>query len=302
MPHPHSGLLTLAALALAAPGGAARAQDHVTPLELRRLAEWGSGRLRETSGVAVSHRHEGLLWTINDSGDGPYAYLTDTTGALRTAFEVRGARNVDWEEVALGPCAPAPWSGRTCLYIADTGDNDERRGRVALYAVPEPATLPPAGKVGITESVRRLRLAYPDRPRDAEALAVLPSANLALITKGRTGPILRFEIPAAAWENGEFTLTHPDTLPIEPQMLAGSWVTGAATAPDGLHVIVRTYTELYRFRIGEPWTLSGPPCLLGIVEPQGEGIDFLDADRLVLTSERARGLPGGITLVRCAWN
>jgi hypothetical protein len=40
---------------------------------------------------------------------------------------------------------------------------------------------------------------------------------------------------------------------------------------------------------------------LGLVEPQGEGVDFLDDERMVLTSERARGSPGGITLVRCDW-
>jgi hypothetical protein len=249
----------------------------------------------------VSRQHAGLLWTINDSGDGPYAYLTDTAGVLHTAFEIRGARNVDWEEVTLGACIPARWSGRTCLYIADTGDNDERRTRVTLYAVPEPEALPPPGEVGITERARRLRLRYADRPRDAEALALLPGGRLTLVTKGRTGAILRFEIPPGAWEGDETVLSNPDTLPITPQMLVGRWVSGAAAAPDGLHVIVRTYTELYRFRIGERWTLDGPPCLLGIIEPQGEGVDFLDAERLVLSSERARGRQGGLTLVRCGW-
>lgn len=279
----------------------ANAQDFRAPVELRRLATWSHARLRESSGVAVSRRHAGFLWTNNDSGDGPYLYLTDTMGVLRTAFEIRGAHAVDWEALALGPCVPAAWRGRTCLYIGDTGDNDERRARVVVYAVPEPDSLPPDGRVGVTETARALRLRYADRARDAEALAALPDGGLALVTKGRTGPVLRFEIPPSAWDEREFVLARPDTLPITPQMVLGRWVTGAAAAPDGLHAIVRTYTELYRFRLGERWALSGPPCRLGLVEPQGEGVDFLDADRIILTSERARGNAGGITLVRCDW-
>jgi hypothetical protein len=37
------------------------------------------------------------------------------------------------------------------------------------------------------------------------------------------------------------------------------------------------------------------------VEPQGEGVGFLDDGRLILTSESARRMDGGVTLVRCDW-
>lgn len=298
---PHCRLAVLV-VGLAAVADRSAAQEFTTPLELRRVATWASPRLRESSGVAVSRTHRGLLWTHNDSGDGPNLYLADTAGTLRAVFEVRGARAVDWEGLTLGPCVPARWSGRTCLYIADTGDNEERRTRVALYAVPEPEPLPPDGTPGITEIAQRLRLRYADRPRDAEALAALPDGSLALVTKGRTGPVLRFTIPAGAWDADEFVLDGPDTLPINPQMALGRWVTDATMHPDGQHVVVRTYTELYRFRIGDRWAAAGPPCRLGLVEPQGEGVGFLDAEWMVLTSERAGGIPGSITLVRCPWN
>jgi len=109
---------------------------------------------------------------------------------------------------------------------------------------------------------------------------------------------LRFEIRPSAWTADEFEAGAPDTLPITPWFLLG-WVTGAATAPAGDVVVVRTYTEIYRFRIGPRWVPVGPPCELGLVEPQGEGVDFLDADHLILTSETARGSPGGLMRVRC---
>lgn len=287
---------------LATAGGAA-GQESRPPLEFRRLAEWGDGRLRESSGVAVSRRHPGMLWTHNDSGDRPHLYATDTTGALLAVFEVVGARAVDWEAVALGPCAPARWRGRTCLYIADTGDNTERRTRAVLYALPEPDSVPRgAGARLLTEPARALRLRYPDRPHDAEALAVFPDGRLALITKGRSGAVLRFEIGPEAWRDEDLLLATPDTLPIEPQMVVGRWVTDAAAAPDGVHAVVRTYTEVFRFRVGPRWTPAGPACRMGLVEPQGEGVDFLDAGRLLLTSERARGTAGGVFLLRCDWD
>ena len=130
---------------------------------------------------------------------------------------------------------------------------------------------------------------------------MLPGGILTLVTKGRTGPVLRYDIPPEAWNADEWVLADPDSLPVEPQVVLGRWVTGAATAPDGVHVIVRTYAELYRFRIGKRWVLDGPVCSLGFIEPQGEGVDFLDEDRLILASERARGAAGGLTLVRCDW-
>jgi len=40
-------------------------------------ATFQSPRLIESSGVAVSHTYPGVLWTHNDSGDGPYLYATD---------------------------------------------------------------------------------------------------------------------------------------------------------------------------------------------------------------------------------
>jgi hypothetical protein len=292
---------SLSAAALTLVSRPATAQDPGRPVELRRLATWADRRLRETSGVAVSHGHPGLLWTNNDSGDGPRLYLVDTTGTLRAVFEVRGAGAVDWEALALGPCVPRQWRGRTCVYIADTGDNEERRAYVVAYAVPEPRTLPRAGVVGVTDRAQGLRLRYPDHPHDAEAFALLPDGRLALVTKGRTGPVLRYEIPTDAWDRDEVLLVPRDTLPIAPHMAVGRWVTGAAAAPDGIHVVVRTYTQVYRFVAGEHWVLAGPPCQLGLFEPQGEGVDFLDGDRMILTSERARGMAGGITLLRCAW-
>ena len=277
------------------------AQDASAPLEVRRLTEIRDRRLRESSGVAVSRAHRGVIWTLSDSGNGPYLYATDSTGRVLATFEVRAARNADWEALTRGPCPDGPWRMRTCLYIGDTGDNDEARPHVVIYAVPEPD--PDGGgrpeDTTATVTARSLRVRYPDRPRDAEGLAALPDGALALITKGRSGPILRFMIPPGAWQAEEYELASPDTLPIQPQFLAGRWVSDAAVDSAGRRAVVRTYTELYFFDVGPDWTLAGPPCRMGLIEPQGEGVAFREDGSVLLTSERARGTPGAYTVVRC---
>jgi len=288
--------ICIASLAVVAP---LRAQEGRAPLEVRRLAELGNA-LRESSGVAVSRAHPGIFWTHNDSGDGPYVYATDTTGTVRARFAVTGARNVDWEAITLGDCTVGAWRGQSCLFIGDTGDNDERRSRVVLYTIPEPDPDSAGGKTPVrTPAARALRLRYRDRPRDAEALVATPDGALSLITKGRTGPILRFTIPAEAWRAAEYVLANPDTLPITPQFLAGRWVTDAAIDPAGRRAAVRTYTEIYFFSLGARWTPVGEVCRIGLIEPQGEAIGFLDEQRLLLTSERAHGAPAVLTVVRC---
>src|SRR5207247_980539 len=84
-------------------------------------ATFQSPRLIESSGVAVSHAYPGVLWTHNDSGDGPYVYATDLHGTDRGALLVPGAQAIDWEDISLGPCPVnfVPRAG-SCIYLAWT--------------------------------------------------------------------------------------------------------------------------------------------------------------------------------------
>jgi len=82
----------------------------------------------------------------------------------------------------------------------------------------------------------------------------------------------------------------------------GRWVTAAAADLDREHVLLRTYTEVYRLKPGPRWTVDGPPCRMGLIEPQGEAIDVLEPGLIVLGSEGLRGRPGGLTLLRCNWD
>src|SRR5439155_9691664 len=63
-----------------------------------------SPRVKESSGIAASRAHPGVLWTHNDSRDDAYVYATDLAGADRGVVRIRGARAVDWrsEERRVG--------------------------------------------------------------------------------------------------------------------------------------------------------------------------------------------------------
>lgn len=242
--------------------------------------------LSESSGLAASRKHPGILWTHNDSGGEAAVYAIDATGRLLGTVGVTGARNRDWEDIALGPCPAGE-----CLYIGDIGDNAGSRPSIDVYVVPEPA--PTDGR---TAPARHLVLTYPDGPRDAEALYVMPDASIYIVSKGRGAAATLYRVPAGAREDSPIRLQSVQTLSV-PKPTIDALVTGADASPDGRWVAVRTYAwlQLYRpsadGRLAPVWPAPG----LGLEdagETQGEAVAFGAGDTIWLSSE-AGPLPGG---------
>ncbi|MCZ6916122.1 MAG: hypothetical protein O7I93_05035 [Gemmatimonadetes bacterium] len=256
--------------------------------------------LRESSGVAVSRQHNGILWSHNDSRNENLLFATSLGGELRGTFRVAGATNRDWEDIALAPCPGEPGD---CLYIGDTGDNGRNRKDVAIYVVPEPSPRQgDASEIRETAPAVRWTVRYDDGPEDVEALAVTLDGTVLLVTKGRHGPIRLYAVKPEEVHDGQPTTARlVREMDIAPIRLLGRWVTGAAISPNGRRMVIRTYTELffYQFDAAGRLTLTGD-CFLGAQEPQGEGVDFLDDETLVLTSEAVLGRRGPITVVRCS--
>ena len=276
-------------------------------------ATFHSPRLIESSGVAVSHAYPGVLWTHNDSGDGPYLYATDLRGTDRGALLVPGAQAIDWEDMSLGPCPPRV-NADTCIYLADTGDNLEFRPFVTIYAIPEPTPPERAGDtLGTTRAPAVLRLRYPDGPHDVEAVYVSPrDTAVFLVSKGATrGSAIRlYRVDRSAWGTRGTTpdiavATLVQTLDIRPSSEAGRLVTAAAVRPDGRVVALRTYSEIYLFYPGVGGRLLPArerPCNISGLEIGGEAIDFLDDSAFVLTSEAGRRRPGTIDTAKCRFS
>jgi hypothetical protein len=262
------------------------------PLAPRHTGTFRNRRLNESSGVAASRRQSGILWTHNDSGDGAWLFATDTLGTDLGAFTVRGAENHDWEAIALGPCG-----SRSCLYMADTGDNGENRREVRIYRVPEPI-LPARSQ---TDPAEVLELRYPDGARDVEATLVAGDGTLILVSKGRHGPARAYRVPASAWTKHGTVMAHElGPLPLETGGL-GNYVTDAALSPAGDRVVIRTYLAVYLFTLTKQGALipTGVACDTAGLQLQGEGVSWLDDRELVLTSEGGFGGQGTIVVMAC---
>jgi len=137
--------------------------------------------LRETSGVAVSRQYDDVVWTHNDSGDGPIIHALRTDGTTIRRFRLTAFAR-DWEAMSAGPC-PHLEEEEHCLYVGDIGNNDGDRDPVQIYVLPEPD---PSSEDGEDLPVATLHISYAGGPDDTEALAVSPEGRITLVTKGRT--------------------------------------------------------------------------------------------------------------------
>ena len=158
-----AAVLLAAVVAALLPPAVATAQP--VPEPLLRVAD---PAVTEASGLAVSARHPGLLWTHNDSGDGPRLYAVGADGRTLATLTLAGVEARDWEAMAAG----RDDRGRPALFVGDIGDNLDQWPEVAVYRVAEPIRLRDA-----TVPAVRYRLRYADGPRNAEALLVDPRGN-----------------------------------------------------------------------------------------------------------------------------
>ena len=238
----------------------------------------------EASGLALSHRTPGVLWTFNDSDD-PAVYALDRDGAVRGHVVVQGVQTKNWEDISVGPCG-----SRSCLYIADIGDNHQRRDTIAVYRVAEPA---PTDRE--TAPADAFIARYPDFPHDAEAMFVTPDEGLFIVTKDKPAAVYRF--PEPLQPGRMVTLQQVGLLPM-------GGVTDAETSPDGVWVGMRSKEEMLFFRT-QPLTSGrtehGTPInLRGLHEPQGEGIAIAGDGTVFLASEGGnKDVPGTFTSVKC---
>ena len=285
-----------AALALAAVTPAAAQRPAVALVDTAVLV---TPRLNEASGIVPSSRREGVFWTHNDSGDGPFLYAIDTAGANLGRLRIAGATTVDWEAISSGACTV---SSGTCLFIADIGDNNARRPSITIYVVAEPE--PPTGPddtLRFAAAEDTIVLRYPDRAHDAESMTVV-GGWIYIVTKDRTSPPQLFRTPARV--SGPRVLAPMGQLPVSTGLLRGRLVNDIAATPDGRFLVARTYVSLHFFalRDGELEPLTDRDGLvIPVVETQGEGLCFDAAGRLVLIGERGRARHAILTRLLVSW-
>jgi hypothetical protein len=249
----------------------------------------------ESSGVVASRANRDIFWTHNDSGDGPVLYAFDRAGKSYGRWTVPGARNIDWEDIAIGP---APGKNRWYLYAGDIGDNSRNRTEVVIYRVEEPGI---SGPPSCAQSCKTgpptvFRLHYPDGPHNAETLLAHPvTGDLYIVSKANSGDPETTVYVARARQLGAkpATLTAIATLPI-PDRLFRTFVggiTGGDISPDGRRLALCDYFRAYEAALpagaafDEIWKQPFTSTLIGI-GLQVEGVGYrADGRSLVITSE-----------------
>lgn len=236
---------------------------------MQRVGRLAHPRLTECSGVAASRQYPGILWTHNDGGGGrrQTLYAIERSGRTVGEFQIP-VRLHDWEDIAIDE--------QKFLYLADLGNNENRRPEGAVHRIAEPNPTSPSGPIQVKTS---WRLQYPEGPFDCESL---------FIWQGR-GYVVSKVVNDARAQIFSFPLDEPKG-PVVLELVATtkieSPVTGADLSADGrwLALVAKSGAFLYRVD-GDPARVSkGKPYQKKFKSSHVEGCAFVP-DGLLVTAE-----------------
>jgi hypothetical protein len=242
------------------------------------VAKLKDPQVKESSGLAAGSDGK-TYYTHNDSGDSARFFSFNLNGNVTGEYSVTNARNVDWEEMAATSIGGKPY-----LFLADVGDNGQRRESVQIYRVPEPKT------AGGIKADRIYDFSYPDGPHNAEAILVDGERQkFQIITKISSAPAILFEGSLA--RDGKQTLKKLGELEVGGFIKQSKLITGSAISPDRKYIAVRTYLAGYEFPYAgheQDWFKQKPADIPLAVEIQGEAITYSrDGKSLITSSELA---------------
>lgn len=244
------------------------AEAPAAPAGLERLAPL-SGQVQESSGIAVLGQGEYL--THNDAGNSPELYKIDAKGKVQQTIKLK-VPNVDWEDLAQ--------DSEGNIYIADTGNNDNKRRELAVYKL----------NPDQPEQVQAIRFTYEDQKEfppkkkdrnfDSEAL-FWSDGNLYIISKdrgqGQTAKV--YQVPD---QPGTYKAKLIGSHKIKAQ------ITGAAISRNGETVALLSEEALHLFRdFDSPDRFYEGKYEKRALEGAGqtEAVAFETDDVLIITSE-----------------
>lgn len=235
--------------------------------------------LDEISGIAVSRVHDNWVWVHMDSGGGEPLVTALTYKGRTIGTVVLPYLNIDWEDIAVGPCDP---QGGSCVWVADIGDNDEERNSLGLIRFAEPTNPPDTDEWRIQLKADRFPFKYPSGKHDAEALVIGLDGSPAILTKRDDGEMRVYQFDINDMSPGvEYEPERLDNVRTVPEDLgegAQYAVTAADMWPDGSRLLIRTLGQAREFLVtnGDLGTLSidASVQIETAEEEQGEAIAY----------------------------
>lgn len=259
-------------------------QESTTDIFLpgKQLAQIRHKKLLEVSGLAASANNPGMLWALNDSGNAAEVFLVDEQLNIHVTIKLKGLKNRDWEDIAVGP---GPVEGKNYLYVGEIGDNMAAFQYKYVYRFEEPVQAQAANMV--IEKFDTITFQLPDGKKDTESLMIHPKTkNLYVISK-REQPVYVYELSYPYSTNDTITATKLLAIPFT-QIVAGDF------SADGEELLIKSYRNTYYWNIGSrnlKEALKDQPLIVQYKEePQGESITFSrDGKGFYTLSELVKG-------------
>jgi len=243
--------------------GGTTAAVGVEEVEHRTVFAFTDREITESSGLVDRGT---LMFTVNDSGDGPVVYTVDkSSGDTLAATEYSSAQVSDVEALAPGPGG--------VLWVGDIGDNNGDRASIDVYQL---RGLGEAASGDEQVDAATFALVYPDAPHDAEALLAHPrTGRLYVVTKDVLGGSV-YAAPRTLEPGSGNRLAQVGQVP--------GLVTDGSFLPDGRHIMLRSYggAAVYTFPdLQEVGSMQLPP------QEQGEGLAIGESGKIYLSTEGA---------------
>ena len=313
-------LYILSVLCFSMPISAAYAElpcsDYADPKD---SIQFSSPILEEISGLVVSRSNSNYFWGHTDSGGKAELYLIDHNGNLVQTFAIHGISNHDWEDIAIGPCAP--YESQNCIYVGDTGDNTFNRNSKRIHAIEEPVLTDDLIQDKSPKPLQVLKtwiLQYPATEStearfinpDCESLMVRPvSGEVYIISKqSNVGEQTLYQMTRGGEHAGQltalssylFTSTLGQALPLY------NAVTGADFTPNGYHFAIRTYAGVYEYDLTQYPDISEafqhPAWRFSSLEIQGEAVAYDSDGKSLITAGEKKLRPAEMHPFKCVDN
>jgi hypothetical protein len=196
-----------------------RAGAETSPLPVvphAQVSVMSDRRITESSGLAASQAHPGIVYTVNDSGDDSRIFAVDIDSGQ--VVGVTSITNASWRDAE----AMSVWGGK--VWVADIGNNSLSRKDQALYAFDEPG----AGRHRVRAT--RYPITFQGPPTNVEAMAIVP---------GRIYFFSKAWPKSVAFQVTETLTTRGPNVATLTGQPGPAWTTDATATTDGRYVLVR---------------------------------------------------------------
>lgn len=236
-------------------------------------------KVEECSGI--TRLHGGNYAMVNDSGNEPEVFITDSTGVLITSILLDDVKNTDWEEIEYSS---------NHLYIGDFGNNKNGRTDLSIlkYSISDKYSLSNLERIKFKYAEQK---EFPERKKyrnyDTEAMVHFGD-SIYVFTKNRTKPFTGYTylygMPAKA---GNYTLSRLDSFKTGHGDMSLFWVAGAALSPSKDKLVLLGYDKMWVFTdFKNANFFKGKSKTYAFAKlTQKESITFINDKTLLITDE-----------------